>query len=301
MSEARIVYFHSEDLDGWLAVPNHPILPEYVALLRRMQGLRVEADGEIHEIQIVLNSGKAPKYLEEQAQRFGGRFVISANGAAWREVEGETHRLVPPSPDFATLRRLLGLAPEDRDVVRLALPGEPEVALEDKRDSAGEIVFSLFPEPEPVAHRWSFTGAIDRHRLKTHLEALIAEHGLELHVPPVHRDGAVDVLPLWEGRPVGKWTLPVLAPRMFPGAEVRLTHGGDALNDLSAMEADAVTGLTAYNCPDCAPAVSARGGIVANSSAPEGGALVECYRTLAERGWYGPLSRQVLALIGAVR
>jgi hypothetical protein len=206
VSESRIVYLHSEDLDGWLALPNHPILPEYVELLRRVQSLRAEVDGVVHEIQIVLNSGKAPEYLEEQARRFGGRFVISANGAAWREVGGITHRLVPPNADFVTLRRLLGLSAEDRDVVRLALPGEPEVALEDKRDAEGEIVFSLFPEPEPVSHRWSFVGGVDRHTVKAHLETLIAELGLELHVPPVHRDGAVDVLPLWKGRPVGKWT-----------------------------------------------------------------------------------------------
>src|SRR5687767_3827339 len=140
-SGIRRVYVHSEDLDGWLAFPNRPILPQYVRFLSRVQGLRTEVDGATHEIQIVLNSGKAPEYLEYEARRFGGRYVISGNGAAWREVGGRTHRVAPPSDDFVILRRLLGLGPEDREVVRLALPGEPDVALEDKRDDRGEIVF----------------------------------------------------------------------------------------------------------------------------------------------------------------
>lgn len=287
------VYLHSEDLDGWLAVPNHPILPLHVDFLAEIQGLRLEESGSLHEIQVVLNSGKAPEYLECEARRFGGRFVISANGAGWREVGGGTHRLVPPTADFTTLRRLLGLSPEVRDVVRLELPGSPEVALEDKRDPEGEIVFSLFPEPEPVAHRWDFIGGMDRHTLKEHLVRLIRQHDLELHVPPPHRDGAVDVLPLLDGRPVGKWTLPLLARRMFPEAVLRLAHGGDALNDASAMQAEGVTPLTAPNCPDVAAIARERGGVVACAEAPEGGAVVECYAELARRGWYGPLSQRV--------
>lgn len=293
--EARFVYLHSEDLDGWLAPPNHPILERHLRFLERVQGLRLEAEGAVHEVQVVLNSGKAPEYLEREARRFGGRFVISANGAAWREVGRETRRLVPPSPDFTALRALLGLRPEDRDVVRLDLPGRPEVALEDKRDALGEIVFSLFPEPAPVAHRWSFAGGIDRHGLKAHLERLIREHGLSLYVPPVHRDGAVDVLPLLDGRPVGKWTLPLLAREMFPGATLRLAHGGDGVNDLSAMQSEGVTPLTARNCPDVAAAVAELRGIVAARHAPEGGAVIECYAELARRGWYGPLSPRVAA------
>ena len=289
------IYLHSEDLDGWLAVPNRPILARYLTLLRRLQGLRIEAGGASHEIQIVLNSGKAPEYLEREARRFGGRFVISGNGAAWREVGGRTHRLVPPSDDFLILRGLLGLGPEDRDVVRLALPGRPEVALEDKRDEEGEIVFSLFPEPDPVAHRWTFRGGIDPHSLKQRLEQFVSEHGLRLHVPPPHRDGAVDVLPLLDGRPVGKWTLRLLAARMFPGAQVRLTHGGDAVNDLSAMEGPGVIALTAAGC-EVADAVRRLGGVVAPGEAPDGGAPVYCYRELARREWYGPLSGEVAGI-----
>lgn len=294
---AQIIYLHSEDLDGWLAPPNHPIREPHARFLRRVQGLRTEREGVVHRIEVVLNSGKAPEYLEREALRFGGRMVISANGAAWREVGGRTRRLVPPTRDFAVLRGLLGLSPEARDVVRLSLPGEPEVALEDKRDSEGEIVFSLFPEPGPVAHRWRFAGGIDPHRLKQELERLIEARGLALHVPPVHRDGAVDVLPLLRGRPVGKWTLPLLARRMFPGAAVRLAHGGDGVNDLSAMEAEGVTALTGCNCPDVIEAVRRRGGIVAERSAPEGGAVIECYGELARREWYGPLSRRVAEIV----
>lgn len=292
----QVVYLHSEDLDGWLAPPNHPIPPRHVKLLSRLQGLSVVQDGVQHEVQVVLNSGKAPEYLECEARRFGGRFVISANGAAWREVGGETRRLVPPSEDFRILRALLGLSGDDREVVRLDLPGRPEVALEDKRDAEGEIVFSLFPEPEPVAHRWSFAGGIDRHTLKAHLVGLIHRHGLALHVPAPHRDGAVDVLPLIDGRPVGKWTLPLLARRIFPEADLRLSHGGDALNDASAMQMAGVMPLTAANCPDVAEIARGRDGVVAHGDAPEGGAFRECYAELARRGWYGPLSAVVADL-----
>ena len=298
LTRSRIVYLHSEDLDGWLAFPNHPLLPEYVEFLGALQGLKVDADGVRHEVQVILNSGKAPEYLEQEARRFGGRYVISGNGAAWREVGGRTHRLAPATSGFTRLREFLGLGPDDRDVVRLNLPGSPEVALEDKRDDEGEIVFSLFPDPDPVAHRWRFAGGIAPRPLAEHLANLIDIHGLALHVPPPHRDGAVDVLPLYEGRPVGKWTLPLLTARMFPGSDLRLTHGGDAVNDVSAMNAPGVTPLTAANCPELVELARARGGVVSAARAPDGGAMIECSAELARRGWYGPLSAEVARITG---
>ena len=296
----RHVYLHSEDFDGWLALPNRPLLPNYDAFLSRIQGLSVDANGARHEIQVVLNSGKAPEYLEREAVKFGGRYVISGNGAAWREVGGPTRRFGPPNPDLGTLRRLLELPPAVEDVVRISMNGRRvEMALEGKQDADGDIVLSFFPEQEPVAHRWSFRQGADRAELKAFLERLIREHNLALHVAPPHGDGAVDVLPLIDGRPVGKWTLPHLARKMFPDAVLHLTHGGDAVNDLSAMEAEGVTPLTAMNCPQVVGLVRLRGGVVARSYAPNGGALVECYAELARRGWYGPLSARVLEVCAA--
>lgn len=290
----RRVYCHSEDLDGWLAVPNRPILPRYVEFLRRIQGLNREVAGVRHEIQVVLNSGKPAEYLECEAMRYGGWFVISGNGAAWRECGGRTRRYGPPGPDLGVLRALLGLHPDAEDVTSIRVRGRTvQVAVEGKRDADGDIVLSFFPEPEPVAHRWSFRGGTDRTELKEWLEGLIAGHELRLHVAPPHRDGAVDVLPLVEGRPVGKWTLPELARELFPAAKVALTHGGDAVNDRSAMEAPGVVPLTAANCPDLVEVVRSRGGVVAERPAPEGGALVECYAELARRRFYGPLSTPV--------
>ncbi|HTE17285.1 MAG TPA: hypothetical protein VK689_02760 [Armatimonadota bacterium] len=296
-AKPRHIYLHSEDLDGWLSVPNQPLAPRCTAFLRRFQGLTLETSDALHGVQVVLNSGKAPDYLEAEARRFGGEHVISGNGAAWRRCGGPTHRFAPFTRDLLTLRRLLGISANARDVVRLALPsGEVEAALEDKRDAEGDIVLSLFPEPAPVAHRWSFRGGCDRHTLRTELVRLIQTHGLALHVPPPHRDGAVDVLPLVDGRPVGKWALPLLSARMFPGAVLHLAHGGDAINDLSAMEAEGVIPLTAANCTDTVEIVRREGGVVAGRAAPEGGAAIECYGELARRGFYGPLSERVARL-----
>ena len=128
------------------------------------------------------------------------------------------------------------------------------------------------------------------------MRELIAEHRLALHVLEPHADGALDVVPVIDGRPLGKWTLPTLAGRMFPGTRLHLTHGGDGANDLPAMVEEQVLPLTAANCPAPAEVARSRGGIVARRSAPEGGAVVECYHELARRGWYGPLSPAVYAI-----
>lgn len=290
----KTVYFHSEDLDGWLARPNEPILPSYLPVLRALQGLAVEENGGRHEIQIVLNSGKPPEYLEVEARRFGGRAVISGNGAAWREAGGVTRRFGPPTPELGLLREELGLPPAVENVVTLRLgQRRVEVALEGKLDAEGDIVLSFFPEPGPVAHRWTFAQGTDRWELADYLTGLVTAHGWALSVAEPHPDGAVDVLPCLEGRAIGKWTVPRLARRLFPDADLRITHGGNGANDIDAMEEPEVLPLTAENCGRCADVAARRGGVVAVRLAPEGGAWVECCYELARRGFYGPLSEAV--------
>ncbi len=292
----HVVYLHSEDLDGWLAAPNRTIPQRTLGLLASLQGLALENEGGRHEIQIVLNSGKPPEYLRAEADRFGGTHVIAGNGAAWQSTDGAVRRVVPVGKDLPRLRQALGLDPFARDVVRLRLPGgSAEVALEDKRDAEGDIGLSFFPWAEPVSHRWRFVGGIEPHDLALSLRALVARLGLALSVPEPHPDGAVDVLPLLNGRPVGKWTLPMIARELYPDADLRLSHGGDGSNDLSAFDAEGVLPMTASNCVATRAAVLAGGGIVAQRPAPTT-AFAECYRTLAGRGFYGPLSVTVSAL-----
>jgi hypothetical protein len=284
----------SEDLDGWLARANHPIPAPLVDFLAQIQGLRTESGGDIWEVQILLNSGKPPEYLEEQARRFGARYVLSGNGAAWRAVGGETRRVVPITDDFRRFRAALGLGADEVDVVRLGPPVNAEMALEGKRDRHGDIGISFFPEPDTVPHRWQFAGGVDRHQLRAGLREVIAREGLALEVPPPHADGAVDVLPLLADRPVGKWTLADVARTLWPHAELRLSHGGDAPNDLSAMEHPDVRPLTAATTV-IAPQVQALGGVVAPGD-PGLAALRHCYAALADLGWYGPLSPVVARL-----
>lgn len=293
------IYVHSEDLDGWLAQPNEPLLPVYRDCFAELEGLRVEAEDGRHELRIVLNSGKAPGYLETQAGRFGGRFVIGCNGAAWREVGGETRLFAPPCGDFAVLRALLGVAEDAEGVVELRLPtGRTEVAIEEgKRWDGRDLVLTFFSEPERVRQRWSFRGGMERRVLWDLLDGLIREHRLALAVLEPHGDGAVDVVSLAAGRPVGKWTLPLVAADLFPGSHLRLTHGGDAAGDVPALEAPGVLPLSAGNCAVTAAVAVARGGVVARRSAPEGGAVLECYAALAERGFYGPLSGPVAGIL----
>lgn len=296
---SKTVYFHSEDLDGWLAVPNHSILPAYLPVLGALQGLAVEEAGVRHEIQIVLNSGKPPQYLEAEARRFGGQAVISGNGTSWRKAGGMIQRVARPNSEFGLLREALELSPEAEDVVEIRMGRHRvQVVLEGKFDAAGDIAISFFPEHPPVSHRWSFTQGTDRWELMAFLRALIAERGWALSVAEPHPDGAVDVLPRIDGRPVGKWTMPRLAPRIFPGAELRITHGGNELNDVDAMEAPEVLPLTAANCSACVAVAARRGGVVATRPAPEGGASIECYHELARRGFYGPLSHRVAEICG---
>jgi len=297
VSKRQHVYLHSEDLDGWLSPPNEPLLSRYLAPFRRLQAIRLETETGLHRIEIVLNSGKSPAYLEAQARCFHGRYVIACNGGAWRACGGATKVFGPPTEDFARLRSLLDLAPGSTGVQPMRLDGRivPVAIEEGKQADGADITLTFFPEPEPVAHRWRFPPGVDRHTLRWHLSRLIARYGLALHVLEPHGDGAVDVVRIVEGVPVTKATLPRLAAEMFPGAVLHLTHGGDGSNDLPAMGAGGVTPLTAINCSDTLQVAARKGGVVAGSPAPEGGAVLECYQELARRGFYGPLSAQVLA------
>jgi hypothetical protein len=297
-AKIRHVYFHSEDLDGWLAFPNEPLLPVCGGCLADLQGLTIETAGEIHQVQIVLNSGKSPAYLEQQARLFGGQYVIACNGAAWRECSSGTHRWVSGTRDFAVLRRLLAIPSTAVGVVSITIGRlAAEVAVEEgKVDEEGDIVLTLFPEAALVARRWQFRQGIDRYTLRKRVCDLIREHGLALHVLEPHRDGALDIVPLADGRPLAKWTLPSVAAQMFPSAVLHLTHGGDSSSDLPGMEAEGVVPLSAANCPDTLLTASRKGGVVASRPAPDGGAAIECYQELARRGFYGPLSERVAAV-----
>ncbi|MFN3652751.1 MAG: hypothetical protein ACK47B_24495 [Armatimonadota bacterium] len=291
---ARHLYLHSEDLDGWLAPHNHEIPARYVALLSRLEGLSVEAGGERHELRIVLNSGKSPAYLEAQAARFGGGHLIGCIGAAYRAVGGPTHRVAPPTDDFRRLRQLLGLP--ERQTGVLPVPGAGEavelVAEEGKQDEHGDLVLTLFPEPEPVAHRWRFRGGLDRHELCRRVREAIEGHRLALHAYPPHGDGGLDIVPIAFGRPLGKWTLPWIARQLFPESTLYVTHGGDSGTDLPALEEPGVLPLTATGT-DVVDAVRRGDGLVVDGPAAGGPAVLRCYRALARRGFYGPLSPQV--------
>lgn len=293
------VNLHSEDLDGWLAPPNKPLCPIYQDCFAELEGLQVETATGLHELRIVLNSGKSADYLERQARTFGGRFLIAGNGAVWREVGGATRLFAPPSPDFGRLRGLLGIGAESTGVVELQLPQlRAEVVVEEGKQWDGrDFALTLFPEPEPVRHRWRFRGGIDRLALRRLVLELIREHRLALSVLESHGDGALDVVPLVAGRAVAKWTLPELARAVFPEAHLHLTHGGDGAGDLPVMEAEGVTPLSASNCEATRWVAAGLGGVVARRTAPEGGAVLECYAELAQRGFYGPLSRQVAFIV----
>lgn len=293
------VNLHSEDLDGWLAPPNEPLCPIYQDCFAELEGLQVETATGLHELRIVLNSGKSADYLEGQARTFGGRSVIAGNGAVWREVGGATRLFAPPSPDFGRLRGLLGIDAESTGVVELRLPQlRAEVVVEEgKQWDDRDLVLTLFPEPDPVRHRWRFRGGIDRLTLRCHLLELIREHRLALAVLEPHGDGALDVVPVVGGRAVAKWTLPELARAAFPEAHLHLTHGGDGAGDLPAMEAEGVTPLSTTNCEATCRVAASLGGVVARRTAPEGGAVLECYAELAKRGFYGPLSMRVTRIV----
>jgi hypothetical protein len=298
MPRERHVYLHSEDLDGWLAHPNQPIQPVYAECFRRLEGLCLELGEARHEPRIVLNSGKSVEYLETQARAFGGRHVIACSGAALREVGGETHWFTPPHPDFVKLRRLLGASPEAVGVVSLSW-GERsvEVAIEvGKRAPDGDVVLTLFCAPEAVAHRWRFSGGVEALELAALIGRLIEEHRLELSVLPPHADGALDVTPLIDGRPLAKWTLPLLAARAFPDAILHLTHGGDSQGDLPAMRAPGVLPLGAACCEATRFDAAQRGVLTRRHPVDEAGVL-DCYAQLADRGFYGPLSSAVREIV----
>ena len=294
----RTIYLHSEDFDGWTAPQNGSLREGYRACFQELDGLRCEAADGLHELRIVLNSGKAPGFLEGQAAGFGGRHVIGCSGASWRACGQESRSYAPPCEDFSRLRALLRIPEEAAGALELWLGNRRVGAAieEGKRTSAGDIVLSLFVEPELVAHRWQFAGGTDRYELHAHLQRLIAEHDLQLGLLKPYPDGAVDVVRLVEGRPLAKWTLPEIASRIYPGATLKITHGGDGAGDVPAMEAPGVIPLSSVHCEATAECAASRGGIVAERS-PEDGAVLECYAELVRREFYGPLSGTVMEVV----
>jgi hypothetical protein len=298
MRVERHVYVHSEDLDGWLTPPNQPLQPVYAECFRRLEGLRLQVGDTLHELRILLNSGKPADYLESQSQAFGGRYVIGCSGAALREVGGETHWFTSPHADFVRLRRLLGASADGVGVVSIAC-GEcsGEVAIEEgKRAPSGDVVLTLFCDPASVAHRWRFRGGADAGDMVALIRRLIEQHGLALSVLEPHADGALDVTPLIDGRPLAKWTLPNLAARAFPDAALHLTHGGDGVGDLPAMRAPRVLPLGAACCKATAFEAERRGVLTHRDPVHEAGVL-DCYAQLADRGFYGPLSGAVSEIV----
>ncbi len=288
------VCMHSEDVDGWLAHPNRPMAEVNRRFLSEVHGM--EEGG--FRIEVVLNSGKSPRYLLVVAESIHGTFVIGCNGAAWQKRGSPVRLVASLNDDFRRLRQALALpATAVGKVTALVLGQAGELVIEEGKQVDGkDIVLTLFPEEQLVAHRWSFRGFVDRWRLKEAIEGVIFSQGLRLAVLEPHADGGLDVVPVVDGRPLAKWTLPQVARAMFPNEQLRIAHGGDGVNDLAAMQAEGVFPITSRSCVEVVSVVRQRGGYVADASAPDGGSLMEAYRHLAQRGHYGPLSPRVAQL-----
>ncbi len=299
-SKGQTLYLLSFDVDGTLAGPNYAtfgIFGVYEMLLKELQ--------QLPGVEVVLNSGKSIDYLEMNAVRFGGRYVIACNGAACQVLGGDRMIFGGNHEDLLALRSLLGLKPHDEGVRTIRVDGRSyEVAVEEEKH---DVVLTVFTEPEWVKHRWQFKGGIDRHGLYEHLQKLIQDHNLHLHTLHPHGDGAIDIVRLHQDKPIDKSTLPDMVAQLWPGVKVKMAMFGDGANDVPAMTAPGVIGITFPEASEekvKAP-VREHGGIITTQPAwikkdqggyISGGGVIEGVRLLAERGFFDDLTEQVFKI-----
>jgi hypothetical protein len=296
------LYILSFDIDGTLTGPDYSIygiFGIYETLLRELQ--------QISGIEVILNSGKPFHVLSANAARFGGRYIIASNGAAYQALGSERVVFGGGSEDLVMLRALLGLSPHDEGVKEIQLDGASyEVVVEE--DEYHDTVLCLFSEPEWVSHRWTFKGGIDRMTLYLHLRNLIADHHLKLHVLQPHGDGAVDVVRIHNEKPIDKSTLPDMVDTIWPDVpNIRIAMFGDGSNDVPAMTATGVLGVTFSESDEArviAPVLRHRGIVTslpawvkhANGGYQTGGGVIEGVKILAERGFFDHKKQKVLKL-----
>ena len=292
------LYLLSVDMDGTIAAPNQKLTGVYEKFLKELQ--------QFPRIEIVLNSGKSISYLEREAARIGGRYVIAMNGAAMQVLGGERIIFGGNQKDIVKLRHLLALTKTDEGVRPIPVKKDVfDVAIEgDKAD----IVLTLFSEPEWVKHRWQFDQGINKEELYDHLRALIKKHKLHLHVLNPHSDGAVDVVRLHNEKPIDKSTLPKMVREVWSHTKmIQISMFGDGSNDVPAMLARGVVGVTfpEANADKVIKPVVESGGIITKRPAwihkeggdfVPGGGVIEGIQLLAERGFFEDESKKVIDL-----
>lgn len=292
------LYLLSVDMDGTVAAPNQHLTGVYEKFLKELQ--------QVPRIEIVLNSGKSISYLEREAARIGGRYVIAMNGSAMQILGGERMIFGGNQKDIVTLRHLLALAPKDEGVRPISVKKDIfDVAVEEDKE---DIVLTLFSEPEWVKHRWQFDQGINKKELYDHLRNLIKKHNLHLHVLNPHPDGAVDVVRLHNEKPIDKSTLPKMVREVWSHVNMRhISMFGDGSNDVPAMLAHGVTGVTfpEANAERVIKPVILSGGIVTKRPAwiqkkegefIPGGGVIEGIQLLADRGFFEDESKKVIDL-----
>ncbi len=297
----QTLYLLSFDVDATVSAPNHKTEGVYKNLLTELQ--------QVPGIEVVLNSGKSIPYLESHAAEIGGRYVIACNGAACQLLGGEQIVFGGGGEDLLKLRALLGLEPKDEGVKHIRVGDESyEVAIEEEKH---EMVLTLFTEPEWVKHRWQFAGGIDRNGVYDHLQKLVQEHNLKLHILHPHGDGAIDVVRLHNDKPIDKSTLPAMIAQIWPGVTTKIAMFGDGSNDVPAMTAPGVIGVTFAEVDEerVKQPVREHGGIITTKPAwikheggtyAAGGGLTEGMRTLADQGFFDDLKDKVIQICDAL-
>jgi len=285
-------------MDGTVAAPNQKLSGVYEKFLRALQ--------KLPRIEVVLNSGKSVKYLEREAARINARYVIALNGAAMQILGGDQVAFGGNHKDIIKLKHLLGLKAADEGVRPIHVKKDMfNVAVEEGK---GDMVLTLFSEPEWVKHRWRFDQGLHREEMHTYLKKLVKKHGLHLHVLEPHPDGAVDVVRLYNEKPIDKSTLPKMVREVWSHVKVRqISMFGDGSNDVPALTAPDVVGFTfpEANVEKVIKPVLRSGGYVTAHPAwikletgtyVPGGGVIEGIQTLAYKGFFEDLETLVLKL-----
>jgi hydroxymethylpyrimidine pyrophosphatase-like HAD family hydrolase len=297
----KTLYLLSFDVDGTLTGPNYSmygIHGKYEMLLKELQ--------QLSGVEAVLNSGKSFEVLETSAVRFGGRYIIACNGAACQMIGGERFIFGGGSEDLIKMRLLLGLGEKDEGVKHITVGSQTyEVVIEEEKH---DMVLTIFSEPEWVAHRYTFKGGIDRNSIYEHISYLIKEHSLNLNVLHPHGDGAVDIVRLFDSKPIDKSTLPQMVKMIWPSVpNIKIAMFGDGANDVPAMTAEGVIGITFPEADEekVKQPVREHNGIITTLPAwikqPDGayktgGGVIEGVKLLAQKGFFDDLEKQIVAI-----
>jgi len=273
------------DLDGTLVPRNQlTVKPTYlINILNRL--------GDFGHFVIPV-TGKPVEYAQKifPLNQLVDHGLIAENAGVYRCPDSNTINIFGPSLDQLTsLRKAIGVNFDKTNVTKILLQDKLFEVVVDPDDRS---ILTIFTDPSFVAHRWTFQQSISAEDLVNELEQIINKIGLDSYVSvlPPFPDGGVQVVrkdPV-TGDPVDKSALTQVLKSMFPQVNhPKIVMFGDGHNDIPAMSASGVIGLTFANAhPEVKAFVASHEGYNSSENAPDGDGILDGLNWLNKKGFF---------------